>query len=273
MSKLSAVDFSILMAFSYTVGSILVYLGTAIFSEPESLFSPVLLFSVLAGAFWATALVLFVNSIDLIGISRSNQWKNLQGPVGVLLALVVLREATAVNPVLAMLAGVCIFCSAITLNIHQKRDTKKNNQGLLLAVGSGMLFGTVSLLNKIVTNGGGVYSQQVIWSGSILISLLSYKFLVAKQSLYELLISSSREKIIGISSGLLYFGASLFMLLAFRFLESSIAFNIIQLNFLIALTLGIFYFKEISFKKHYLRIILGLLLALTGVYLLSRSRF
>jgi glucose uptake protein len=273
LSKLSPVNFGILMALSYTLGSLFVYLGTVAFYNPEPLFNEILLFSILAGVLWAIALIFFVNSIDLIGISRSNQWKNLQGPIGVLLALVILGEFTSVNPVLAMMAGLFIFLSAVTLNIRKSQDVVTNNKGLISAVISGVLFGIVSLLNKIVTNGGGIFSQQVVWSSSILISLVSYKLLIIKQSLRDLFVLPFREKVIGTSSGILYFGASLFMLLAFKFLESSIAFNIIQLNFLIALTLGIFYFKEINFKKYYLRIILGLLFALFGIYLLSLSRF
>jgi glucose uptake protein GlcU len=261
------------MAFSYTIGSLIVYLATALFSKPESFYNPTLLFSILAGVMWATAVVSFVKSIDLIGVSRSNQWKNLQGPVGVLLALIVLNEASTINPALAMISGFFIFASALALNIRGKSNEELNTKGLLLATFSGLLFGSVSLINKIVTNSGGIFSQQIVWSISILFFLVIYKVLLAKESIQKIFNLPLREKIIGLSSGVLYFGASLFMLLAFKFLESSIAFNIIQLNFLIVLTLGIFYFKEIDFKKHAPRIILGLILALVGIYLLSMSRF
>ena len=271
-SKLSSVDFGIFMSSSYFLGSLFAYLFTVVFSTPEPIFNKILLFSALAGILWAVALVFFVSSIDLIGISRSNQWKNLQGPVGILLALVILGEFNSVNPIFAMLAGLFIFMSAITLNIRNLQNKKNNNKGVVFAIMSGVLFGIVSLLNKIVTNGGGVFSQQVVWSMSILISLIVYKSLIMKQSLRKLSMFSSREKVIGISSGLLYFGASLFMLFAFKYLESSIAFNIVQLNFLFAVSLGIFYFKEINFREHYFRIILGLLFALFGIYLLSLSR-
>jgi drug/metabolite transporter (DMT)-like permease len=176
LSKLPAVQFSTLMALGFTIGSLLLYIVQTSLGNNEGLSNPHLWYAVLAGVFWASALVLLVKSIDLIGIARSNQWKNLQGPVGVILALVILNETTSVNPLLAILSGVAIFGSAIMFNIHPDNHSKKTNRkAITLAVTSGILFGTVSLINKYVTDNAGIYSQQVVWSTSILLSLAGYQ--------------------------------------------------------------------------------------------------
>lgn len=271
LSKLPAVQFSTLMAFSFTIGSILLYALQIKIGNNEGLYDPDLWYAVLAGIIWATALVLLVKSIDLIGIARSNQWKNLQGPVGVILALIILGEATSVNPWFAILSGFAIFGSAVMFNISSdKRDKEANKRAIILAALSGVLFGTVSLINKHVTDNAGVYSQQVIWSISILLSLVTYQLVTNQWS--GKLLNHGQDTLFGLSSGVLYLGASAFMLLSFDRMEVSIAFTIIQMNFIIVVLLGIFVFKEFSFKGNQIRILFGLILATAGVILLSLAR-
>lgn len=271
LSKLPAVQFSTLMAFSFTIGSILLYVLQITIGNNEGLYDPDLWYAVLAGILWATALVLLVKSIDIIGIARSNQWKNLQGPVGVILALIILGEATSVNPWFAVLSGFAIFGSAVIFNISSDKHNKEaNRRAIILAALSGVLFGTVSLINKHVTDSAGVYSQQVIWSISILLSLVTYQLVTNQWS--GNLLKHGRDTFFGLSSGVLYLGASAFMLLSFERMEASIAFTIIQMNFIIVVLLGIFVFKEFSFKGNQIRILFGLIFATVGVILLSLAR-
>src|SRR3989338_7213251 len=67
--------------------------------------APALLWSLPAGIIWGTSFLLLILSIDRIGLSRSNQWKNLQGPVGVILSLIILAEYSTTNAFFAVLAG------------------------------------------------------------------------------------------------------------------------------------------------------------------------
>ena len=106
------------MSIGFSVSSIILYLFQPLIKFHETI-SPVLLWSIAAGIIWATAFVSFVKSIDLIGLSRSNQWKNLQGPVGVILSLFILGETATTNPVFAILAAMAIFLSAVFLPLHQ----------------------------------------------------------------------------------------------------------------------------------------------------------
>jgi glucose uptake protein GlcU len=83
---------------------------------------------------------------------------------------------------------------------------------------------------------------------------------------------SKRDIRLAIFSGALYFCASVFMLLAFKNTASSIAFNIIQLNFVLVVIMGIFVFKEINVKLHWKRIILACLTTILGILILSLAR-
>jgi glucose uptake protein GlcU len=270
LSKLPAIQFSTLMALGFSVGSALLYLLVMFFQKNETLKDADLWYAVFAGILWATALVLLVKSIDVIGLARSNQWKNLQGPIGVILALVVLNEYISVNVYFATGSGLAIFASALLFSIRSEDSVKVDRMGILLAVMSGVLFGTVSLINKYVTDNAGIYSQQVVWSLSILGSLLAYQSLTGKFT--KKLLKVNKEVAIGVGSGLLYLGASVFMLLAFSQIEASIAFTIIQMNFLVVILLGIFAFKEFRFKGNEFRILSGLMFAILGIILLSLAR-
>lgn len=266
-SKESPFIFSLLMSVSFFTGSVLLYCLQPLLQFHET-WSLTLLYSVVAGVIWAAAFVFFVLAIDLIGLSRSNQWKNLQGPVGVFLSLILLGEWAITNPILASLAGVAVFLSAVCFtSTNQGTNKQANLRGIYYALLSGLGFGVVTVLNKYVTTHVGVYSQQVVWSLSIVLSLLIYVFF--KKSLRQkLLIISKKELSLGSIAGAFYLGASFFMLQSYKFIPASISFTIIQLNALWTIGIGIFFFKEIDLKKYYKEVFLGLLLTITGVLLL-----
>ena len=81
-----------------------------------------------------------------------------------------------------------------------------------------------------------------------------------------------KDVLLGLGAGVLYLGASFFMLQAYRHIPAAIGFTIIQLNAIWTITIGILVFKELSFKAHYKRISLGLLLAIVGIALLALAR-
>ena len=107
-TKLDPIYFSLLVGIGFFVSSSLLYLGRFFFGFHEAI-QPEILWSILGGVLWAVGLVSLVKSIDTLGLTRSNQWKNLQGPIGVILSLVILNEFAHVNPLWAILAGLCVF--------------------------------------------------------------------------------------------------------------------------------------------------------------------
>jgi len=271
LSKQYAVFFSLQMGVGFFVSSVILYLLKPLlgFQEPISL---QLLWSVLAGAIWATGFVAFIKSIDKVGLARSNQWKNLQGPVAVVLSLIILGEYAQTRPVFALLAGVAVFLSAIAFTISgSKEEAKANLNGIYLATLSGVAFGLVTVINKHVTTTVGVYSQQVVWSAAIALSLLAY--VLSQKGMLKKLKSTDRRNLgLGLGAGVLYLGASFFMLQAYRYIPASIGFTIIQLNAVWTVAIGIFVFKEIDAKKYWVRITFGFLLALAGILLLAFAR-
>ncbi len=260
--------FSLLTGIGFFVSSTALYLVRLMIGLHEQP-NAALLWSIPAGIVWAAAFVLLVKSIDAIGFARSNQWKNLQGPIGVLFCLIILGEYADANPVFALLAGLAVFASAAAFTISSsKTQAKLHLRGVYLAALSGLGFGVVTVINKYVTTEVGVYSQQVVWSLSIVISLLLYISL-QKGLLAKLKIIDTRNVSLGLGAGLLFLGASFFMLQSYKHIPASIGFTIVQLNAVWTVVIGIFLFKEIDSRTYYKRIITGFLLALIGIALLA----
>jgi glucose uptake protein GlcU len=271
LSKLAPLYFSMLMGLGFFISSVVLYLLKPLLGFNEA-WSPELWWSVLAGAIWAIGFVAFVKSIDAIGLARSNQWKNLQGPTAVILSLIILGEYATTNPVFALLAGIAVFVSAICFTIsNSKEDRKANLNGIYLATLSGLAFGIVTVINKHVTTTVGVYSQQVVWSLCIFLSIFIY-ILLQKRLRKGLANLARKDLLLGLGAGVIYLGASFFMLQAYRFIPASIGFTIIQLNGIWTIAIGILVFKELDLRANYKRIGMGFLFALIGIALLALAR-
>ena len=269
LSKLSPIVFSFFMSLGFAVSAIVLYLLKPIIGFHEVI-SPILLWSVVAGIIWATSFVLFVTSIDAIGLSRSNQWKNLQGPIAAILGIIILGEFATINPFFAILAAFAIFLSAVFFTTSSDSEKRFDVRGVYLATLAGIGFGSVAVIQKYVTSNVGVYSQQVVWSLSIAASLFVY--ILVRGKVQEMNQSTKRELALGLVAGILYMGASIFQLFSYNYLAVSISFTIIQMNALWTALIGILVFKEIDMKKYYKNVALGLIFTLVGILFLAFAR-
>ena len=121
-STLAPLPFTTLIGASFFVFATLIYGGRELTGNGEDITDPRLAVAVLTGLFWTAAMVMLMKSIDLIGVTRANQWKNLQGPIGIGLSLLILRESATVSAGPAVLAGLCIFGSAWLFNVRKATD-------------------------------------------------------------------------------------------------------------------------------------------------------
>lgn len=94
LSKQTPLKYSLFMGLGFfIISSIMFIINKLIVNDPfETLTNPILLLSGLGGILWLIGSIFFLTAIDKIGLSRSNQWKNLQGPIGAILTLTILSE-------------------------------------------------------------------------------------------------------------------------------------------------------------------------------------
>ena len=269
LSKQTPIKYSMFMGLGFFIVSLIMFcLNKMLYYNPkETLLNPVLLLSGFGGVLWLLGSVFFLTAIDKIGLSRSNQWKNLQGPIGAILTLIFLSEFMQTKIIYIILAIVSILMSAMLFTIKNNKEKIVDKKGIIYAILSALFFGINALIQKYATNNGLIYSQQVYFSGLVFVSSIIY-LLVTEKNINVLKNIKARDNILGIIGGGTYFFASFFSTLAYKYIPGSIAFTIVQLNAVWTVLVGIIIFKEIDFKKHWLRILLGILLAIIGVIML-----
>lgn len=269
LSKQTPIKYSMFMGLGFFIVSLIMFClnKTLYYNSKETLLNPILLLSGFGGVLWLLGSVFFLTAIDKIGLSRSNQWKNLQGPIGAILTLTFLSEFMQTRIIYIILAIISILMSAMLFTIRNSKEKIVDKKGIIYAILSALFFGTNALIQKYATNNGLVYSQQVYFSGLVFISSIVY-LLITEKNINALKDINKKDNILGIVGGCTYFFASFFSTLAYKYIPGSIAFTIVQLNAVWTVLVGIIIFKEINFKKHWLRIILGILLAIIGVVML-----
>lgn len=272
LTKLTPILYSFYMGSWFLFGSLILYFISILTSiHPETFTNKYLIYSALAWILWAFGSIFLLSAIDKIGLARSNQWKNLQGPIGVILNLIILSEFLHTNALFAILAGFSLFISAISLTIKHASEKKIEPKGIIFALLSALFFGVIAVLNKLVTNHSGVYTQLVIWSIFTLITITMY--ILKNKNLRDTFLLTTKKDIgLGFIGGLIYSIAGYLMLQSYIYIPASISFTIIQLNSLWVIIIGILIFKEIEYKKNIWRILCWVLFTIIGIILLFYAK-
>ncbi len=270
--KLSAqtpLRYSVFQGIGFFAASAIAYVISR-FSGPvvDRINSPVLLLSCLAGVIWYTGSVFLLIAIDKMGLSRSNQWKNLQGPFGALFNMIFLAEYLNTNVFFIFLASALILISAVFFNVKTAgEDLKANRSGIIFGLLAAVLFGFNSMLQKYVSSKGFMYSQ--LFCMSLFVMISSFVFaLIREHDLMYVKNIHKKENLPGLSAGIIYFFAAFFSTHAYSLIPGSVAFTIIQLNAVWTVLIGVLVFKEIDLKKNRLRILAGIICAIAGVIVL-----
>jgi len=236
--------------------------------DPHALLDPTALLLVLVGISWMAAFALVTLSMDKIGLSRSNQWQNLKNPIAVILSLSVLSEHRITNIFIVLAAAALIFVSAVLFSIKKDSEKAFDMRGVYLALGAAFLFGVNSVLLKYATmNVTEIAPQQFYLSGGAFLSAFALlywkeKALPAAETVF------SRNCALALSAGVLYFVANYFRILSNQIIPNSIAATIVQFSVVWTVLIGILVFKEIDMRKHWKRVLSGLVLAVLSIAVL-----
>jgi glucose uptake protein GlcU len=129
------------------------------------------------------------------------------------------------------------------------------------------------MLQKIaVDNGLGIQAQQLYFSSFVFISAATF-VLFKFRTLHILTEINRRDNWLGIVGGVLYFFASLTSITSNHMIPASITFTIIQFNAVWTILVGVLVFKEIDYRKHWLRLLVGVSFAIASIVLLLFARF
>jgi len=251
----------------------------------ENLASPWHLLTVLRGGVWVFGMAMYNTAVDKIGLTRFNQWKNTQGPIGSLLILFVVSPNITMEKALLLLLGMTVmFLSAALFQIRLESDKNRTAQrsGILCALGAGVCFGVAALLNSVVTNlsitdENFVLSQLLYHSASLaIISALTHTIIGGKLGgassvkgrLFEVFKVDQKTYLPFIAGGM-YALAAFLTIYSYRLIpNNAVPWSITQFNVFWTIIIGIFIFKEIDYKKHLPRLVLGTVTAIAACVLL-----
>ena len=274
LSNQKPIVYALIMGGGYFSASVIGYIILRIsgfIAEPLFLpFFPTVL-SCLNGVLWLVASVSVLISIDKIGLAKSNQWKSLQGPVGAFLILTLLSEFLAVKLVYLFLAIILITLAAIMFSTRETDNKKTDKAGIIYAFIAAIFFGIYAFIKKILTDEGILFTQQIYTAIFVVISAAIFYLLKNRKVKFDIL-KSKREIILPLMGGFLFFINASFNILSYNFIEGSIASMLHQLNAVWLLLLGVFVFKEIDYKKHWVRLAVGLVFSVIGVVMLLLAR-
>jgi Putative glucose uptake permease len=269
MAKIKPIYFVFYMSISAFIISFIFYLFQIIlngnFNEP--FFDKILLLTALRGIIWFLGSTLFFTSIDLIGVAKANQWKVLQGPVGSLLMFFFFNEYLNINFSFILISLILIIISALLINSCKRTQEKINKKGIIYAVMSALLLGINAFIQKLVTNKNIIYTQIVYQTFFIMISATIYILIKEKKLSFKNSINF-KNKFFSFISGILYFGANYSSTLAYKRLEGSVVFIIIQFNSVWTLLISILLLKEIKFQNNAFKIIGAIMLAIISMFIL-----
>jgi len=290
-SKQNVILYTMWMGIAYFFGTIVlisIIWGFG-FEEPENLLNPWHLLTVLRGFIWVLGMAAYNLAIDKIGLTRFNQWKNIQGPVGSLLILFIIADMTSPIKVLFLLLGMTImFGSALLFQVKTDAELCKKNaldknvlKGILFALFSGVCFGFSALFNSIVSRPAIVgerftFAQLLYHSASLIIFSVIFYLIVgnkpsepstAKQRLKEIFIIN-KQTWLPFASGAMFLCATLLTIYSYRMIPNAVAWSITQLNVFWTILIGVFIFREVSIKQHWLRLASGVIMALGACYIL-----
>lgn len=242
-----------------------------VYKIEESLLNPNLIFACIGGISFSIASTFVLSAIDRIGLAKANQWKSLQGPIGTFLIMTILSEFLSTKVLFIALAAIFLSTSAIMFTVKDEKNNSIDKRGIIYALIAALFFGIFALIQKYLTNCGLVYSQHVYISLFIFISSSIY-ILIKEKRIKEFIKIRNRDTILSLTSGILYYFVSYFSTLAYKYIPGSIAFMIHQLNAVWLFLLGVIVFKEIDFKKNWLRLSIGLVFSLMGIFMLLLAK-
>ena len=272
LSKQKPATYAVIMGVGFFITSIIGFtLLKAFHYIDEPIFFPRAIIACINGVLWTIASVSVLSSIDRIGLAKSNQWKSLQGPIGAFLMLTFFSEFLTTKVFFLILAIVLITMAAMMFSTREKDTDSVDKLGILYALVAAVFYGIYTFVKKYLTNEGALFSQQIYTSFFVFISAASYTFVKYKTFKIDAP-KLKREIALPLAGGALFFGNASFNVLAYKCIEGSIVSMLHQLNAIWLLLIGVFVFKEIDFRKHWLRLVIGLILSIVGVVMLILAK-
>lgn len=251
-------------------GGVIFALVIFLFHRPTAITSQLVIGSVLSGIFWSIGQILQVRSFDVLGVSAAMPISTGEQLIGtILFGIFYFREWTktsqyyfGVAAVFLIIVGVIII--SIRSGSAEIRSTHSNFRGLIiLTVSSLGLIGYAVIPRIFKLNGWDMLLPQAISMWIVM------AFIVSRVKNNQMWHIKSWQNIL---TGLCFAIANLTILLSNEYNGIAIGYTLSQLNVVVATLGGIFILHETNTREQKKRIIIGLLLIVTGAILIGLTK-
>ena len=218
-------------------------------------------FGLLAGVVWGIGNIFHITAVKNIGLAKGTAI-----PLGTSLIISFFFGSFFFNEsfnFLLGLTGVIIFLIGLPFVTYTKEKLKTNKIGIIAAFVAGSLFGSILIFFKL----GNLKPSEFLFPLSVGVILLGIILFLTK--VRKIMKEYAYN---GIASGIIWGIGMLSATYAVAFLGLAIGQPLTQLALLVAVLLGLFYFKEIKERKVIRMILIGAVLIFLAGILLAFSR-
>lgn len=217
-------------------------------------------YAILAGAMWASANIISLIAVADLGISKAMPvWVSLVILTSFLWGVMFFHELPA-GLLIGFIGIILIILGVILVGSTGKAESRNTKRGLLLAIASGIIFGSMFVPIKF-TNLSPQISFLPMSFGIMLTGLMIALF--GKVKLRNEAVFASF-----LSGGLWSLG-NLLAISAVSLIGLSKGFPMTQSAVLIAVCWGLFYFKEITGQREKMQVLIGAVILIAGIITLG----
>ena len=226
----------------------------------------------LCGVVWGIGTLCFAGSVDRIGLALAAPFKNTTGVVGTLVGLILLQEWKTTDPILCTIGSILIVAAAIVIGMTGKTDAPKRSAvGVAMALGAAVCYSSYLYPMKLVVARIG-YWEFIPWMAAGILLTATFAVLGRPGGLRDFVSYAPRVYLFSLLGGVAWTLALICLSASMVMVDLSVAWSLAQLNTVPAVFLGILVFREIRFRDHKAKIIIGLLAATIGTVLLGMAK-
>lgn len=227
------------------------------------------------GPLWYVGALAYTVSVTRMGLTLATPIKNTTAVLGTLVGLIVFAEWRETRPLPAIAGALLVVLSAVLISQTGERNGRRSHlttTGLIAAIAAAIFFASYTAPFKMAQQAGldAVTLIGTMGLGILLAAVIA--FAVADGNWQRWLFASPADHAWAGLCGVFWVIASLCMAGSIQRIGLAVTWPFTNLNAIVTVACGILIFREISVRKYWGLLTLGLVVGVVGVGLLGVAR-
>jgi glucose uptake protein len=237
--------------------------------------SPARWLAFLCGPIWYLGVLFYAMSVTRMGLALSTPIKNTTAVLGALIGLLVFAEWRETQPVLTLAGSLLVVLCAVILAQTGENDCRRScvtPAGVACALAAAVFFAAYTIPFKIAQQAGLDTLTLVAYMGLGTLAAAVVCFALFDRGWAKWRQQPLAHHTWAALAGLIWVLAVICMAEAIKRIGLAITWPFTNLNTVVTVACGIIVFREISVRKFWKTILLGLMAGVAGVVLLGLAR-